>query len=244
MAGLGVSVAPEDLFSYIAAVCAHSAFTAWRNETSPHSQELRVPVTAEPDLWIEAVRLGRQVIWAHTFGERFADPAEGRDRGPNPRVDDGPIWGAAVPQDADRHPRTIDYDQEARRIVVGEGDDAGWVENVALEVWAYRVSGMSPIESWFKYRKQEPDVKWSSPLNDTVQWGWLHDWSLELLDVCHMLTALVRLEPDQAALLDLVLDSPQVTVGNLIDTGVLPVPVRATKAPKMPKPGDALLLEA
>ena len=244
VAGFGVSVVPEDVFSYIAAVCAHPAFTAWRNETSPHSQELRVPVTAEPDLWNEAVRLGQQVIWAHTFGERIADPALGRDRGHNPRVADGPIWGAAVPQDADRHPSTIGYDQETKRIIVGEGDDAGWIENVVSEVWAYRVSGMSPIESWFKYRKQEPDVKWSSPLNDTVQRGWLHDWSLELLDVCHMLTALVRLEPDQAALLDLVLDSPQITVGNLMNAEVLPVPVRATKAPKVPKPGDALLLEA
>lgn len=242
-AGVGAPVTPEDVFSYLAAVCAHPGFTRWRNETSPHSQELRVPVTAEADLWTEAVRLGQQVIWAHTFGERFADPTQGRDPGPNPRVNDGPVWGAAVPSEADRHPNTIGYDPDARRLVVGLETDAGWIDNVAPEVWSYRVSGMSPIESWFKYRKQDPDVKWSSPLNDIVRQGWLHDWSLELLDVCHMLTALVRLEPDQAALLDLIMDSPQITVGNLTTAGVLPVPGRARKAPKVPKPGDAPLLE-
>lgn len=244
MAVLGTPVAPEDMFSYIAAICAHPAFTAWRNGVSPHSQELRIPVTAEVGLWNESVRLGRKVIWAHTFGERFADPIQGRDPGPNPRVDDGPVWSAAVPHDADRHPNTIGYDSAAGRIILGEGADAGWIENVVPEVWSYRVSGMSPIESWFKYRKREPDVKWSSPLNDTVRQGWLHEWSLELLDVCHALTALVRLEPEQAALLDLVLDSPQITIENLTDAEVLPVPVGATKAPKVPKPGDAPLLEA
>lgn len=240
---VGTSVTPEDLFSYIAGVCAQPAFTGWRNEVSPHDRSLRVPVTADSDLWREAVSLGRQVIWAHTFGERFADQGRGRDPGPNPRVDSGPFWGAAVPLDADRHPTTIGYDPEKRRLVLGEGPDAGWIENVAPEVWAYRVSVMSPIESWFKYRKREPNVKWSSPLNDIVQRGWVNDWSLELLDVCHMLTALIRLEPDQAALLDLILDSPQVTVEALTTAGVLPVPKRATRAPRVPKPGDAPLLE-
>lgn len=86
-------------------------------------------------------------------------------------------------------------------------------------------------------------MKWSSPLNNTVRQGWLHEWSLELLDVCHALTALVRLESEQAALLDLVLDSPQITIGSLTDAEVLPVPVGASKAPKVPKPGDAPLLE-
>jgi hypothetical protein len=241
---VGSSVIPEDVFSYITAVCAHPAYTAWRNEASPHDHELRVPVTAESDLWEEAVQLGQRVIWAHSFGERFADPAKGREPGPNPRVEGGPVWGAAIPSEPDRHPNAIAYDPEDRRIFVGEGTEVGWIENVDPAVWAYRVSGMSPIESWFKYRKQDPEVRRSSPLNDIVRRGWLHDWSLELLDVCHMLTALVRLEPDQAALLDLILDSPQITVEDLTNAGVLPVPRGATKAPRVSMPGELPLLEA
>ena len=236
-------VTPEDVVAYVAAVCAHPAFSDWRNEVSPHSRELRVPVTGDSDLWSEAIQLGHQVIWAHTFGERFADPALGRGSGPNPRLVGGPVWEVIVPPEPDRHPNVISYDSQERRVVVGEGPDAGWIENVAPEVWNYRVSGMNPIESWFKFRKRQPDVNWSSPLNDTVRQGWLHSWSIELLDICHMLTALVRMESDQAALLDLILASPQVTIGHLTKAGVLPIPSGAKKAPAVPKQGELPLLQ-
>ena len=35
---------------------------------------LRLPITADADAFFEAVALGREVIWLHTFGERMADP--------------------------------------------------------------------------------------------------------------------------------------------------------------------------
>ena len=44
---------------------------------------LRIPITAERALFDEAVELGREVVWLHTFGDRFS---EGRPPGP-PRVD-------------------------------------------------------------------------------------------------------------------------------------------------------------
>jgi hypothetical protein len=35
---------------------------------------VRVPLTADPKLWERAVRLGRIVLWAHTYGRTFAVP--------------------------------------------------------------------------------------------------------------------------------------------------------------------------
>jgi hypothetical protein len=42
---------------------------------------LRLPVTADARLFAEAVALGREVIWLHCYGERFADAAAGRPKG-------------------------------------------------------------------------------------------------------------------------------------------------------------------
>ena len=48
---------------------------------------LRIPLTADRGLFDEAVAIGREVIWLHTFGDRFA---EGRPAGP-------PAWRRPVP---------------------------------------------------------------------------------------------------------------------------------------------------
>jgi len=82
----GASVSAEDLFAYIAAVTAHPAYT-FRFAPDLVQPGLRIPLTAEPTQFAEAATLGREVIWLHTFGERFADPQAGRPTGP-PRLPD------------------------------------------------------------------------------------------------------------------------------------------------------------
>lgn len=67
--------------AYVAAVTAHPAFTA-RFKAELVQPGLRVPLTAEAELFDAGVELGRTVIWLHTFGERFADPKRGRPIGP------------------------------------------------------------------------------------------------------------------------------------------------------------------
>ena len=52
----------------------------------PHRKP-HIPVTADRSTFPEAVELGRVVVWLHTFGERMADPSQGRPRGP-PRRDE------------------------------------------------------------------------------------------------------------------------------------------------------------
>ena len=71
-----MDVAADEVLAYVAGVCAHSAYTSWLNEVSPHTPGLRVPLTADGDYWSMAVGFGRRVIWAHTFGERCVDAAE------------------------------------------------------------------------------------------------------------------------------------------------------------------------
>ena len=65
---------PQGNITDIAAVAAHPAYVA-RFAADLVQPGLRIPITADQGLFAEAVRLGREVIWLHTFGERFVDPA-------------------------------------------------------------------------------------------------------------------------------------------------------------------------
>lgn len=158
------------------------------------------------------MKLGREVIWLHTFGERFADVAKGRPAAP-PRVEGGgpsiPKEGA-IPSSGAGMPDEIDYDPESGRLKVG----AGFIENVPAAVWAYEVSGKQVLRQWFSYRKKNRerpiigDRRPPSPLGDIQSDHWLPEYTTELLNVLHVLTRLVALEPKQAALLDAICEGP------------------------------------
>jgi len=201
----GRPVVAEDVMAYLAAVAAHPAYTA-RFATDLVQPGLRIPLTGDPALFDLAVGAGREVIWLHTFGERFADPAAGRPTGPPRLAAGGPRIpaGGAIPSDADHMPDTISYDTANRRLRIG----AGHIDNVPPAVWAYEVSGKHVLTQWFSYRKRNRerpiigDRRPPSPLGDIQPDGWLAEYTTELLNVLHVLARLVLLEPAQADLLE------------------------------------------
>lgn len=67
----GLAVAPEDVAAYFYAVLAQPAFTARFHEALA-TRELRVPLTENAGLFARAVKLGRELLFLHTYGERFA----------------------------------------------------------------------------------------------------------------------------------------------------------------------------
>ena len=75
---------PEELFAYIAAVAAHPAYTE-RFREDLVQPGLRIPLTADAGLFDQAVAVGKEVVWLHTFGERFADSNSDRPASP-PRL--------------------------------------------------------------------------------------------------------------------------------------------------------------
>ncbi|MCY3924454.1 MAG: N-6 DNA methylase [bacterium] len=234
----GTHVTPEDLLTYIAAVCAHPAYTAWLNDASPHTPGIRVPITADSDYWSMAVGIGRQVIWAHTFGERFVDADDGRPAG-RVRPPNGPKLHSETGEGT--HNRTFSYDAEQRILRIG----AGVFENVAPEVYGYEVSGTNVVRSWFNYRRAGKGSSDPDSLESITPDGWRPGWDIELLDILNALTALVALEPEQAELLAAIIDGPQITVDDLTAAEVLPVPAEAKKAPaatRKPKPGHTTLI--
>jgi hypothetical protein len=205
-------VRAEDFLAYLAGVAANPAYTA-RFQADLAQPCLRIPITAGPELFAEAVELGRRVIWLHTFGERYADSKAGRPLRPPrlpkeqaPRV---PKEGA-IPDDPDSMPDEIAYDETRHRLLIGKG----FIDNVPAAVWHYEVSAKRVLTQWFSYRKKNRerpiigDRRPPSKLGDIQPDHWLAEYTTELLNVLNVLALLVEMEPAQAKLLEAICGGP------------------------------------
>jgi hypothetical protein len=220
-------VTAPDVLAYLAGVMAHPAFTS-RFQADLVQPGLRVPITANAVLFEEAVTLGREVIWLHTYGERFSDTGTGRaPRPPRATGTTGPTIpaGGAIPSDSEGFPDTLEYDPASGRLHVGRG----YVDGVSPAVWVYEVSGKPVVKQWFSYRRRNRDRpvigdrRPPSRLGEIQPERWPSEYTTELLDLLHVLTRLVALEPSQNDLLDRICAGAVITEVQLSDAGALHV---------------------
>jgi hypothetical protein len=220
---LGRPVTPADLLAYLAAVVAHPGYVR-RFDVDLAAPGLRLPLTADAALFDEAVALGRRVVWLHSFGERWADAATGREPGP-PRLPPGrrpqvPRDGA-IPSTPEGMPDSLTYDAATQRLHVG----SGFVEPVPPAVWAYEVGGRPVLVQWFNARRrhrekpQIGDRRPPSPLGEIQPDTWSAEYTSELLNLLNVLGCLVDLQPAQEALLDRICAGPQLTESDLQAAG-------------------------
>jgi hypothetical protein len=228
-------VTAEDVFAYIAAVMAHPAFTA-RFKDDLIQPGLRLPLTADAKLFGEAVALGREVIWLHTYGERFVDKNAGRPKGAPRMTDNGPTIpkDGAIPGAPEPLPDDISYDPTKQRLNIGKG----YVANVSQAMWHYEVSGKEVLRQWFSYRKRDRsrpiigDRRPPSDLDKIQPDHWLTEYTTDLLDLLHVLGRLIALEPKQADLLTRICDGPLIQAADIHDLLAEPEPAGAAKTAK------------
>jgi hypothetical protein len=232
----GCAVKAEDVMAYIAAVMAHSTFTA-RFQSDLVQPGLRVPVTADAKLFAEAVSLGSELIWLHCYGERFVDPSTDRPKqAPRLPKEHAPTIpaGGMIPSAPDLLPDTMDYDPATQRLRVGKG----YVQNVTPKMWAYEVSGKQVLWHWFSYRRRDRsrpimgDRRPPSPLDSIQPEGWLPEYTTDLLDLLNVLGRLIALEPKQADLLNRICAGPLRSAEELGAAGALAMPEAASAKPK------------
>lgn len=224
----GQAVSPEDVLAYIAALLAHPNFTE-RFQRDLIRPGLRLPITAEAPLFREAVELGREVVWLHSYGERFADASAGRPAGP-PRLPagEGPVIPAkgTIPGAPEPLPDDMEYDAATRRLLIGRG----FVENVPQAVFDYEVSGKNVLRQWFSYRKLDRsrpmigDRRPPSPLEKIQPDHWLDEYTVDLMNLLHVLGRLIKLEPAQAGILDRVCAGALLSGQALAEAGALTSP--------------------
>jgi len=208
---LGADVEPEHLLAYVYGLTGSSAFTDhFTDELGEAAGPVRIPITANAALFDEVVALGEELLWLHTWGERFA---AGQDL-PSPTAKEvSPVSGA--------YPEKFKWDAGSQTLTVGNGSFGP----VAREVWEFEVSGLKVLQSWLGYRLKAGKGKKSSPLDDIRPERWT--FTPELLTLLAILEQTVALTPKAAELLE------RVVTGDLIDPATLPTPTDAErKAPK------------
>lgn len=222
----------EDVLAYVAGVVAHGGYTRrFRDELQQPG--VRVPLTAEPTFWAEAVELGRTVVWLHTSGNRFVDPKAGRPQGLEQLLaDHGPRVLTTIPDAPDDRPDSLSHDPDRQVLRVGAGE----IGPVSPAVFGYEVAGMRVVPHWFEYRRRQPRHKRrSSALDDENGAGWSPTLTEELLRLLTVLDRCVVLEPRQGDLLERICTAPLITRDDLRSIGVLPIPTHATRPPDVPE---------
>lgn len=239
----GQPVKAEDVMAYLAAVMAHPVFTA-RFKADLVRPGLRVPLTANANLFTEAVALGSEVIWLHCYGERFADPQASRPKqAPRLPKECAPTIpaGGEIPSAPEPLPDTMEYDAAKHRLKIGKG----YVENVTPEMWAYEVSGKQILWHWFSYRRRDRsrpiigDRRPPSPLDSIQPDHWLSEYTTDLLDLLNVLGRLIALEPRQADLLNRICAGPLRSMDELRDAGAFEMADQKSAAQKVKRKTDA-----
>lgn len=210
----------EEVAAYVYALLSASAYQE-RFAAALERPGLRVPVTADAGLWREAVAAGRELLWLHSFAERFVDPAS--DRPPHVPPVEGIGWDRPVlrlPEDMGQ----VAYDADTGALTIGDGQVGG----VRPDVWGYSVSGMQVLPKWLGYRTRKGTgraVSSKSALDHTRPTEWADEWNDELLDLIRVLTLTVDRQAALARLLERVCEGP------LVPGSVLPQPAPEQREP-------------
>jgi hypothetical protein len=89
-----------------------------------------VPIIADAEVFSRAVHLGREVVWASTYGQRYADPAAGR---PGDEItlppDQRPMSLDGIPHTPEGMPATA-----ARRVQIGAWATVGTSSEITYHV--------------------------------------------------------------------------------------------------------------
>lgn len=201
----GATPTAEDLAAYLYALLGGQSYTRrfWNELETPGP---RVPLTKDGKAFSETAKLGRKLIWLHTYAERFRE----KDRGEEvPKGKATTIRG--VSSLAAHYPEEYSYDAAKQEIAVGDGRFGP----VTPEVWEFEVSGLKVVQSWLGYRMKKRAGKKSSSLDDIRPERWTARMSDELLELLWVLEATLAMEPELEKALDKVVAGPCFTAAEL-----------------------------
>lgn len=203
---LAAEVTPEDVLAWVAAAA------------RPAPGGCEVPLPADPADWRTGLELGGRLLWLHTRGSRFADPAAGRDPGP-PRLPGGSRPYVRAPLPAAPRPEELEYDRDQRELRIG----AGRISPVSPTAWDRTAAGVRVLDTWWQ-RRTAPGAPGS--LEALRPPRWTRSCTSDLLEVVSVLTLLADLDAARDALARRLSDRPDrtLTATALRDEGVLPVP--------------------
>lgn len=224
------SIECEDLFAYAYAVLAGADYTD-RFAVGLETPGPRVPLTADASLFAEVAAYGRELLWLHTYSERFRSDERGSAV---PR--DGSIGWITPVNNIPADLGDVTYDEAGATLTIGDGTVAG----VKPDVWRYEVSGMQIVRKWLGYRTRRGAGRAArnpSPLDAIRPSEWTPDWNDELIDLIVVLTRTLELRPKGIELLDRVCSGPLISASDLP-----PVPDELRQPPKVDRASAQLVM--
>ncbi len=211
---VGLRIGPTDFLAYVYALLACPAYTTtfYAELETPGA---RVPLTVDRAAFEQAIAVGEELLFLHTFGRRY--------RSPSRRLPHGVARSTvAVASDPDKYPNEFVYDAAAKELRVGTGVFAP----VSPEVWSWEISGLRVVASWLHFRMKDRGGKKSSPLDDIRPESWTPAYTNEMLELLWILERTIALAPIQAKVLG------DVIAGPLFDPASLPpVPEEQRRPP-------------
>ncbi|MBD2185851.1 type ISP restriction/modification enzyme [Aerosakkonema funiforme] len=196
IANLKCEVLPEDFFAYCYAILATPKYVKefWNELETPGA---RIPITKDSNLFGQVVAIGRQLVWLHTYGERFIPNGMKPGKIPPGKA----RCKIGTPTTETDYPTEFSYDVGMQELRVGKGI----FEGVRQEVYNFSISGLEVVTSWLSYRMKDGAGKKSSPLDDIRPQIW--EFDNELLDLLWVLDATVDIFPQLSSLFDALLKS-------------------------------------
>ena len=220
-------VAAEDLFAYIASVTAHPGYTEIFRKELQQAMGVRVPITANGDLFTKAVKIGRTILRLHTYGKRLSSSSATKPcvKINPPRVDQG------MPDEA----HSLSHDSTTNTLLVhgitnGKPHE-GKIINVSADVFEYTVGTMNVVESWFGYRKTKPAGRRASPLDHKSLRQWPPHYTSDFINLIQVLTLLTAEHSKQKRLLQQIMSGDLLTPAELTSASLLPVSPEAQIPP-------------
>ena len=197
-AAYGSIPAAEDFAAYVYAVLGGQSYTTryWNELETPGP---RVPITKNGATFMETAALGRQLIWLHTYTDRFRGDGRGDEV---PKGKATAIKG--VSSNPEAYPSKFGYVPAKQEITVGDGRFGP----VGERVWEFEVSGLKVVQSWLGYRMKVRKGRKSSPLDDIRPRHWTPRMSEELLELLWVLEATLAMEPQLEDALNKVVVGP------------------------------------
>ena len=217
-------ISPEDLAAYIYAILGGRSYTRifWDELENPGA---RIPITKDVQLFKRASERGKELIWLHTYAQRFKDKKQNR----NNTI---PKGKARIVVAITEYPDKFSYDSTSKEISIGNGR----IGPVDSEVWNYEISGLKVLQSWLGYRMKKPRGKRSSELNKIRPQQWSRDMNKNLRELIWILEETLNMEPDLESILRAVIKS------ECFSASELPKPSKAQKKPPRPSPSQSPLL--
>lgn len=195
---LGSKVSAEDLFAYVYALLSTPDYTEIFREALSEPGP-RVPITKDKVLFAKTAAAGKELIWLHTYAERFVP--KGKKRGIVPKGSARCVRG--VPEDPEAYPEAFHFSAANQSLRVGEGR----FEPVTQEVFEFSVSGFKILQSWLSYRMRKGAGRKSSELDKIRPEQWTTELTTELLELLWVLEAAVLKQTALSTLLNKIVDS-------------------------------------